>query len=96
MPGKHFPSSNAGIGHAICVHLASLLLPLAGQVHVLHPSGAVHDKWGQQLSSGNCGSSGSSGSCLNGGIKHLKLVHMELLFEPLHGHMHVFRPSPAG
>jgi hypothetical protein len=33
------------------VHADSFFRPLAGQVHELHPSGAVQDRWGQHLSS---------------------------------------------
>jgi hypothetical protein len=105
MPGMHRPSDSNGIGHVILVHLASLLLPEAGQVHVLHPSGAIHDKLGQHWSSGlsgssGCGSSGmgssGAGLCPAGRTEHLKLEQAESLLKPLHGHMHVFKPSPAG
>jgi len=95
VPEMHFPSGNNGIGHDISVHRASLLLPLDGQVQVLQPSDAVHDKWGQQWSSGSAGSSGT-GSCCAGRVKHLKLVQAASLFKPLHGHKQVFNPSPAG
>lgn len=77
------------------VHAASLFLPLAGHVQVLHPSAAVNDKCGQHRSSGCLGSCGA-GSCFSGGVKHFKLVHAEAIRSPLGGHMHVFNPSPAG
>lgn len=91
--GVHFPSGAGSVRHVSRVHAAWLFKPLAGHVQVLHPSEAVHDKCGQHSSSG-CGSSGV-GSC-SGVVKHCKLVQLALLFKPLLGHMHVFRPSPAG
>lgn len=96
MPGMQSPSgtTNPGLfGHCMVVQTALLFKPLAGHVQVLHPSGAVHDKCGQHWSSGR-GSSGV-GSCSEG-VEHFKLVQLASFFEPLRGHMHVFKPSPAG
>jgi len=75
-----------------CVQLASLFLPLVGHVHVLHPSEAVNKVWGQQWPS----SIGFWGGSLGSGAGHSKLVQFASLFKPLSGHMHVFKPSPAG
>jgi len=88
----HLPSGGGLVRHFILVHLAALLLPLAGQVQVLQPSGAVHDKWGQHSSSGV----GAPGSSCWGDIVHFKSVQLTSLLSPLRGHMHVLRPSPAG
>jgi len=69
------------------VQVASRFTPFSGQVHVLQPSGAEKSTPGQHWS--------SALGC-RGLVKHLHLVQRAPLFKPLLGHMHVFRPSPAG
>jgi len=82
-----------GAGQLMRVHRASLLRPLVGHVHVLHPSSAVHDKCGQHWPASKCAADEEP---LAGGCAHCKLVHIEASFNPLAAQRQVFNPSPAG
>jgi len=91
-PGMH-RVEGGGKRHSAKVQVASRFTPLRGHVHVLQPSSAGNSTSGQHRSSGR-GAWGAWGAW--GGVGHANLVQKDALQTPLHGHMHVFRPSPAG